>query len=37
MSFLNGDCEHMDNPCKLCGHEEQDIYADSEPDEDSEP
>jgi hypothetical protein len=28
MSFLNGDCEHMGNPCELCGHDKRDLDID---------
>lgn len=39
MSFLNGDCEHMGDPCELCGHSQQDIYDDylDPDDQDDEP
>ena len=31
MSFLNGDCEHMGNPCELCGFDKHDIDDEDEP------
>lgn len=30
MSFLNGDCEHMGDPCELCGHRRQDMFLDQD-------